>query len=126
MGAIETLDPLRFYDYEEETGNTICGRYPIGVFLQVRVYIFAVNKMFSIDFFFVLVSKLPKISFSFNSTCNSCFFFVCNFTDKTVKHCAEKFTLRFQFYTQSSKAKKMTDSSVSYASASLTLAADKF
>jgi hypothetical protein len=35
MQAIETQDPETFYAYQKEYDNTICGRHPIGVFLQV-------------------------------------------------------------------------------------------
>jgi len=32
--AIESMDPDAFYKYLSRTNNTICGRHPIGVFLQ--------------------------------------------------------------------------------------------
>ena len=35
MDAIETQDPGKFYDYLDRTDNTICGRHPIGILLQV-------------------------------------------------------------------------------------------
>lgn len=35
MRVIETLEPLAFNDYLKKTSNTICGRYPICVMLQV-------------------------------------------------------------------------------------------
>lgn len=35
MQAIETKDPNAFYSYQKNYKNTICGRHPIGVFLQV-------------------------------------------------------------------------------------------
>ena len=38
MTAIESLDPLAFQAYQETYGNTICGRNPITVFLQVCSY----------------------------------------------------------------------------------------
>lgn len=34
MAAIETQSPLAFYAYQKKFKNTICGRHPIGVFLQ--------------------------------------------------------------------------------------------
>jgi len=34
MEAIETQDPDKFYAYQKKYHNTICGRHPIGVFLQ--------------------------------------------------------------------------------------------
>lgn len=36
MEAIETGDPAVFRQYLAETQNTICGRHPIGILLQVR------------------------------------------------------------------------------------------
>lgn len=35
MAAIESGDPQRFEEYLQATGNTICGRHPIAVLLQV-------------------------------------------------------------------------------------------
>lgn len=35
MDIIEKLDPAGFSDYLKKYGNTICGRHPIGVLLQV-------------------------------------------------------------------------------------------
>lgn len=35
MRAIETADPRCFQDYLQRTQNTICGRHPIGVFLNM-------------------------------------------------------------------------------------------
>lgn len=37
MEAIESLDPEKFYSYQKQYKNTICGRHPIGVFMQVAV-----------------------------------------------------------------------------------------
>jgi len=34
MEAIESQDPEKFYAYQKQFQNTICGRHPIGVFLQ--------------------------------------------------------------------------------------------
>lgn len=36
MDIIETLDPSAFGDYLKRYNNTICGRHPIGVMLQVN------------------------------------------------------------------------------------------
>jgi len=36
MDIIETLNPPMFTEYLKKYGNTICGRHPIGVLLQVR------------------------------------------------------------------------------------------
>lgn len=35
MDIIETLNPTAFTEYLKKYGNTICGRHPIGVLLQV-------------------------------------------------------------------------------------------
>lgn len=35
MSAIEKLIPSGFYSYLKKYGNTICGRHPIGVLLNV-------------------------------------------------------------------------------------------
>ena len=37
MDIIETLNPLMFTEYLKKYGNTICGRHPIGVLLQVII-----------------------------------------------------------------------------------------
>lgn len=38
MDIIETLNPAAFTEYLKKFGNTICGRHPIGVLLQVKEY----------------------------------------------------------------------------------------
>jgi len=38
MEAIETQDPDKFYTYQKKYKNTICGRHPIGVFMQTVKY----------------------------------------------------------------------------------------
>jgi predicted class III extradiol MEMO1 family dioxygenase len=40
MDIIETLNPSAFTDYLRKYGNTICGRHPIGVLLNVNIFIF--------------------------------------------------------------------------------------
>lgn len=35
MGIIEQLDPISFSNYLKKYHNTICGRHPIGVLLNV-------------------------------------------------------------------------------------------
>lgn len=37
MNAIEKLEPGGFTDYLKHSKNTICGRHPIGVLLNVSV-----------------------------------------------------------------------------------------
>lgn len=36
MDIIETLNPAMFTEYLKKYNNTICGRHPIGVLLQVK------------------------------------------------------------------------------------------
>lgn len=36
METIETLEPAAFVEYLKTFSNTICGRHPISVLLQVR------------------------------------------------------------------------------------------
>lgn len=36
MDTIETLNPEAFHGYLKTYSNTICGRHPIGVLLQVK------------------------------------------------------------------------------------------
>lgn len=36
MKIIENLNPTEFTNYLKKYGNTICGRHPIGILLQVR------------------------------------------------------------------------------------------
>ncbi|KAF0296165.1 Protein MEMO1 [Amphibalanus amphitrite] len=76
MDIIESLDPVKFTQYIQRTGNTICGRHPIGVLLNA-------------------VAKL-------NETPNG-----------------HRMKLKFLKYAQSSQCRSPSDSSVSYASASL-------
>jgi predicted class III extradiol MEMO1 family dioxygenase len=38
MDIIEQLNPVGFTEYLRKYGNTICGRHPIGVLLNVIVY----------------------------------------------------------------------------------------
>lgn len=38
MNIIENLNPTEFTNYLKKYGNTICGRHPIGILLQVKSY----------------------------------------------------------------------------------------
>ena len=40
MDAIEKLEPGGFTEYLKNSKNTICGRHPIGVLLNVSVFFF--------------------------------------------------------------------------------------
>ena len=74
MRIIEEKDPAAFTAYLKKTGNTICGRHPIGVFMQAAS-----------------ASPLPH-------------------------------SIKFTKYDQSHQCRSQRDSSVSYASAVVTLA----
>lgn len=37
MDIVESLNPAAFTDYLKRYANTICGRHPIGVLLQVFI-----------------------------------------------------------------------------------------
>jgi len=76
MAIIENIDAAGFTDYLKKFGNTICGRHPISVLLNM------------ID--------------HFRTTSNGV-----------------KMSLKFIDYAQSSQCRSFSDSSVSYASASL-------
>ena len=43
MDAIEKLEPGGFTEYLKNSKNTICGRHPIGVLLNVSVFFFRIN-----------------------------------------------------------------------------------
>ena len=40
MAEIESLSPNGFAQYLDKYSNTICGRHPIGVLLQVCVFVY--------------------------------------------------------------------------------------
>ena len=37
MDIIESMDPVKFHEYLKKYQNTICGRHPIGVLLNVSI-----------------------------------------------------------------------------------------
>ncbi|KAJ1653392.1 hypothetical protein IWQ61_006471 [Dispira simplex] len=82
MTYLEQLSADGFYRYLKSTHNTICGRHPIGLLLQVVLYL--------------------------RDHCS---------TANTL----EEFQLEFVYYAQSSQARSVRDSSVSYASAYLAI-----
>lgn len=57
MDLVESLNPAAFTEYLKSYGNTICGRHPIGVLLQV---IFFYTNLISIE------SELFLFLFCFN------------------------------------------------------------
>jgi hypothetical protein len=46
MDIIETLNPAAFTEYLKKFGNTICGRHPIGVLLQVKHSIYLLKGIY--------------------------------------------------------------------------------
>jgi predicted class III extradiol MEMO1 family dioxygenase len=62
MQLIETLEPVDFKNYLKQYDNTICGRHPIAVFLNVHDLSFLknyTNNNFLKPCLFI-VSKIPK------------------------------------------------------------------
>ena len=53
MDIIETLNPTMFTDYLKKYGNTICGRHPISVLLQVNIFTF-IKQKFQILVYFLI------------------------------------------------------------------------
>lgn len=100
------LDPAAFTSYLHKYRNTICGRHPIAVMLQVRCHSHAAHK--------------PGRT-AFQHACLPCIA-CCRCVVQMVAHSADKFKLTFTCYDQSSKAVASSDSSVSYASAVVTAA----
>lgn len=50
MNIIENLNPTEFTNYIKKYGNTICGRHPIGILLQVLQKISTIFIDFIINF----------------------------------------------------------------------------
>lgn len=103
MDIIENLDPESFYSYLKKYGNTICGRHPIGVLLQVNIIHFAIFK----------VKMLCH-----DHLCNFVYFFTLKAV-ASLQRSGYKMSLKFLQYAQSSQCVTMADSSVSYASGAL-------
>lgn len=98
MEKIETLDPRAFSSYLHETQNTICGRHPIAVLLNVSW----VSHDWSYGYHVTVQAVSELQSTRSEVTCE----------------------MKFVCYAQSNKCRSPSDSSVSYASASLTLSTD--
>lgn len=98
MDLIETLEPSAFTEYLKRYNNTICGRHPIGVMLQVRTsFIFFI--IAPILILCLLISLLQSV--------------------KALQARGYRMSFKFLQYSQSSKCFNMSDSSVSYAAGSL-------
>lgn len=105
MSIIETLDTAGFTDYLKKYGNTICGRHPIGVLLNVlHLFLLCMRRRnhetnsHSFFFFFPLLQMVDQLRGNTNGL---------------------KMSLKFVDYAQSSQCRSFSDSSVSYASAAL-------
>lgn len=94
MDIIETLNPSAFVEYLKRYNNTICGRHPIGVMLQVKKT-YHKSEMYNPLFFKNLQSVQALQSQGY------------------------RMSFKFLKYAQSSQCFNMSDSSVSYASGSL-------
>lgn len=102
MSLIESLDPSAFTAYLKKYRNTICGRHPISVLLNVCVMPF-----WNCLHFILTLDILKAVQHLRLTTSNG--------------QPGISGTLRFLYYAQSSQCLRMRDSSVSYASATLNL-----
>nr|XP_015834515.1 PREDICTED: protein MEMO1-like isoform X2 [Tribolium castaneum] len=93
MNTIENLNPTEFSDYLKQYGNTICGRHVIGILLHVKQN--GSQPLVLINFFQMVQNLIEE-------------------TDQRPK-------LKFLKYAQSNQCVSMSDSSVSYAAAALTI-----
>jgi len=89
-----------WYEYLAKYENTICGRHPISVFLQVCSPLRSIHKRFA-----VLAQPSTESSF------------VTDLVYQAAKLCKSKFSVRMVQYRQSSKVQSDEDSSVSYVAA---------
>lgn len=75
MSIIEQLDPVSFSNYLKKYHNTICGRHPIGVLLNVSNFLLE-NVTFSKMLVFILKTKLLEHSLVLKwEVMNESFFF---------------------------------------------------
>ena len=100
MELIEKMNLADFHKYLRATDNTICGRYPISLLLAVSRNLLFDECEDEIIFRFQTMEQAKKVV-SANQV--------------------PKFHMQFVKYAQSSRVKKPNDSSVSYASAVLTV-----
>lgn len=78
MSIIEQLDPVSFSNYLKKYHNTICGRHPIGVLLNVSNFLLE-NVTFSKMLVFILKTKLLEHSLVLKwEVMNESFFFKCS------------------------------------------------
>ena len=56
MDIIEKMDPVSFSEYLREYQNTICGRHPIGVLLNVSTLIYILVNLDVIDWYLSKIS----------------------------------------------------------------------
>lgn len=97
MAAVESLDPSKFESYQQEFSNTICGRHPIAVLMNVGCVICGWDCAYH--------GHLQAAAALMAEDAN--------------------FRLSFVAYSQSSKCFKRSDSSVSYAAGVLVKVSEK-
>lgn len=102
MDIIETLSPPAFTEYLKRYNNTICGRHPIGVLLQVL----------SIPNFRIINPKICLTNYRL-------YFDHFDQAVRALQARGARMSFKFLKYAQSSQCFNMADSSVSYASGSL-------
>ena len=112
MTKIEALDPAAFSAYLKETQNTICGRHPIGVLLNVSLHHCTTNLL---AWFTQAGSPHPLPLHTHTHTCMQAV------DDLRSSHKDFNFHFKFLKYAQSNRCTSKSDSSVSYASGSLTI-----
>lgn len=111
MNVIESQDAAAFTDYLRRYQNTICGRHPIGVFMQVTHYAPTSRQWKNIQ----ADDKLACILYA--ALC--CVLQALAYLRKHGN--GHQYTVKFIKYDQSSRCVNNRDSSVSYASAALTI-----
>jgi predicted class III extradiol MEMO1 family dioxygenase len=128
MDLIEKLNPVDFKMYLQRTENTICGRHPISVLLNVILAFLTSLFIFHFIYFFICYSfSILLFIFYFIF-----FYILFIFSNQIIPYNrlfqiidslkgSPACELRFTHYAQSSRCKRSRDSSVSYASASCVL-----
>jgi predicted class III extradiol MEMO1 family dioxygenase len=95
-----TQDPIKFAEYLAMSENTICGRHPIGILLNVRFkHLWQTWSTFL---------KALRVAFHM---------YTCRQQIIQSSERGDKLSIEFTSYAQSSQCHSISDSSVSYASA---------
>lgn len=127
MGIIEQLDPISFSNYLKKYHNTICGRHPIGVLLNVSIsprdgYISA-DLLCNSNYRKGIITSLGGIHLPFNVSDLIFDMFYCFVFQAVAELKKTGMDMNFSFlnYAQSSQCRTWQDSSVSYAAGALTV-----